>query len=197
MSLHNLAQHLQGAGRRGDSVLVHMSPDEVKGLQALAMAHGGSLTINPKTGLPEAFFLAAILPTIAGIGLQAAGMTAMQAALTTAAVGTLATGNLGKGLMMGLGAYGGAGLGDALATAGGAAALGGAGAGTTAADIFSASPIAVPTPGANVFSARPASVGSKELRKPASGSPVCGLIVRLPPCAIARDCKPCTSLGVM
>jgi hypothetical protein len=26
------------------------------------MAHGGSLTINPETGLPEAGFLSAILP---------------------------------------------------------------------------------------------------------------------------------------
>ena len=141
MSLHNLAQHLQGAGRRGDSVLVHMSPDEVKGLQALAMAHGGSLTINPKTGLPEAFFLAAILPTIAGIGLKAAGMSALQAALTVGAAGTLATGSLGKGLMMGLGAYGGAGLGEALAggaAAGAAAAGGGAGA-TTAAEVLKGS----------------------------------------------------------
>ena len=136
MSLHNLAQHLQGAGRHGDSVLVHMSPNEVKGLQALAMAHGGSLTINPKTGLPEAFFLAAILPTIAGIGLKAAGMSALQAALTVGAAGTLATGSLGKGLMMGLGAYGGAGLGEALAggAAAGAAAAG-AGTGSTAASL--------------------------------------------------------------
>lgn len=136
MSLHNLAQHLQDAGRHGDSVLVHMSPNEVKGLQALAMAHGGSLTINPKTGLPEAFFLAAILPTIAGIGLKAAGMSALQAALTVGAAGTLATGSLGKGLMMGLGAYGGAGLGEALAggAAAGAAAAG-AGTGSTAASL--------------------------------------------------------------
>ena len=121
MSLHTLAEHLQSAGRHGDSVLVHMSPREVQGLQALAMAHGGSLTINPQTGLPEAFFLAAILPTIAGMGLKAAGMSAMQAALTTGAIGTVATGSLGKGLMMGLGAYGGAGLGGGLFGAGKAA----------------------------------------------------------------------------
>lgn len=121
MSLHTLAKHLQSAGRHGDSMLVHMTPREVQGLQALAMAHGGSLTINPETGLPEAFFLAALLPTIAGMGLKAAGMSAMQAALTMGAIGTVATGSLGKGLMMGLGAYGGAGLGGGLFGAGKAA----------------------------------------------------------------------------
>jgi hypothetical protein len=50
-----------------------MSGKEVAGLQALAMAHGGFLTINPKTGLPEAGFLDDILPTLAvGAGIYAA-----------------------------------------------------------------------------------------------------------------------------
>jgi hypothetical protein len=44
-------------GRGPDSQLVHMSPREVAGLQALAKASGGSLTTNPQTGLPEAGFL--------------------------------------------------------------------------------------------------------------------------------------------
>jgi hypothetical protein len=60
MSLHTLANHLQSAGRGDDKMLVHMTPHEVSGLQSLAMAHGGSLTINPETGLPEAGFLSAI-----------------------------------------------------------------------------------------------------------------------------------------
>jgi hypothetical protein len=94
-------------------MLVHMTPGEVQGLQKLALAHGGSLTINPKTGLPEAGFLSSLLPMIAGFALGPAGigLTAMQAGLATAAVGTLATGSLSKGIMAGLGAYGGAGLG--------------------------------------------------------------------------------------
>jgi hypothetical protein len=54
--LANAAQNMAGQGRDGDSMLVHMSPGEVKGLQALAMAHGGSLSINPDTGLVEASF---------------------------------------------------------------------------------------------------------------------------------------------
>ena len=42
-----MANQLQSMGRGEDSMLVHMTPKEVGGLQALAMAHGGSLTINP------------------------------------------------------------------------------------------------------------------------------------------------------
>ena len=56
------AQGLASLGRGPDSMLVHMAPGEVKSLQQLAMAHGGSLTINPETGLPEAGFLSSILP---------------------------------------------------------------------------------------------------------------------------------------
>jgi len=116
MSLHNLAHHVQSAGRGDDKVLVHMTPGEVKGLQSIAMAHGGSLTINPETGLPEAGFLSSILPMIAGFALGPAGlgMTAMNAGLTSAALGTMITGDLKKGVMAGIGAYGGAGLGTGL-----------------------------------------------------------------------------------
>ena len=120
MSLHQLAHHVQSAGRGDDKVLVHMTPKEVGGLQALAMAHGGSLTINPETGLPEAGFLSSLLPMIAGafLGPAGLGMQPLTAALTVGAVGTAATGSLGKGLMMGLGAYGGAGLGAGLSSMG-------------------------------------------------------------------------------
>ena len=70
MSLKHVAKHLTEQGRGPDDHLVHMSGREVAGLQALAMAHGGSLTINPKTGLPEAGFLDDVLPALAvGAGL--------------------------------------------------------------------------------------------------------------------------------
>ena len=132
MSLHTLAHHLQSAGRGEDKVLVHMTPKEVNGLQALAMAHGGSLTINPQTGLPEAGFLSAILPMVAGFALNAflpgVGLAVGEAlggiggaAGTGLLVGggtALATGSLTKGLMAGMGAYGGAGLGEGLMSAG-------------------------------------------------------------------------------
>jgi hypothetical protein len=108
-------------------MLVHMSPSEVAGLQGLAMAQGGSLTINPDTGLPEAFklggFFKSLLPTIAGglvsmvPGLQPFGLSAMQAGiLAGAATGALTNKNnpLMGAALGGLGGYGGAGIGDAL-----------------------------------------------------------------------------------
>lgn len=116
MSLQQAAKHLAAQGRGGDTTLVHMNPNEVKALQAVAMAHGGSLSVNPQTGLPEAGFLSNILPMVVGAGLAAAtGGTSL--ALTPGMIGlgvggfeTLRTGNLQKGIMSGLGAYGGAGL---------------------------------------------------------------------------------------
>ena len=45
-----VASLLASRGRNGDSMLVHMTPGEVQGLQAIALATGGSLTINPNTG---------------------------------------------------------------------------------------------------------------------------------------------------
>ena len=131
MSLQQLAaQHMASQGRGPDTQLVHMSPREVAGLQALAMAHGGSLSINPETGLPEAGFLDNLLPAIIGAGLMfATGGTAGAAiipglsnaatiGLGVGALQTARTGDLGKGIMAGLGAYGGAGLGAGLGGAG-------------------------------------------------------------------------------
>jgi hypothetical protein len=118
MSLQNLANHMQSAGRGDDSMLVHMTPKEVGGLQALAMAHGGSLTINPETGLPEAGFLSRLLPTLIGAGLAMTGVGAPMAALMVGGGYGLAKGSLKEGLMAGLGAYGGAGLGAGLSAAG-------------------------------------------------------------------------------
>ena len=125
MSLHVLANHMASKGRDGDSMLVHMTPGEVHGLQALAMKHGGSLTTNPDTGLPEAGALSKLLPTLIGIALAPAtggaslGITeAWQTAALVGGVQTLATGSLKKGLMAGLGAYGGAGLAGGFAGAG-------------------------------------------------------------------------------
>ena len=131
MSLAVLADHMASKGRGPDSMLIHMSPREVQGLQALAMKNGGSLTINPETGLPEAGFLDKLLPAIIGFGLNyfVPGLgTAIGGALgTSAAVGTgiavggvqaLRTGDIGKGIAAGLGAYGGAGLSEGLMAAG-------------------------------------------------------------------------------
>jgi hypothetical protein len=119
MSLHALATNMASKGRNGDSMLVHMTPGEVHGLQALAMKHGGSLTVNPDTGLPEANFLKSLLPMLAGFALGPAGFglvsSAMGAGAIVGGITGIATGSLSKGLMAGLGAYGGFGIGESLA----------------------------------------------------------------------------------
>jgi hypothetical protein len=97
----------------------------------LAVANGSSLTTNPDTGLPEALSLKKLLPAIIGFGLNyfvpGLGSAVGSALGTSAAVGTgvavggfeaLRTGDLGKGISAGLGAYGGAGLSEGLMTAG-------------------------------------------------------------------------------
>jgi hypothetical protein len=114
-----MAMAPQNYGRMGDSMLVHMSPREVAGLQSLARSQGTSLTVNPNTGYPEAFNLSALLPMAAGFALGPGGFQAMSAAQAGMLVGGLtaaATGSLKKGLQAGLGAYGGAGLGEGLVT---------------------------------------------------------------------------------
>jgi hypothetical protein len=130
---------MAGYGRNGDSMLMHVTPDEVHGLQRLAMAHGGSLTINPHTGLPEANIFSqawkAIKPVAAplagfaldyfvpGLGSMLGGISnAAAAGLVTGGIGALATGSLQKGLMAGLGAYGGASLSSGLMNIGADAA---------------------------------------------------------------------------
>lgn len=136
MSLKAASNLIARYGREGDSVLVHMSPEEVRGLQQLAEMHGGSLSINPNTGLPEAGFLSDILPMLASVALNfiapgagtvlgeailgagAAGASALGSGLISGGITGLATGSLEKGLMAGLGAYGGVGLSDALASTG-------------------------------------------------------------------------------
>lgn len=121
MSLQHAAKHLEKHGRNGDTVLVHMSKGEVKSLNDLAMAHGGHLTINPHTGLAEAGFLKSLLPMIAGAGLMAVSggaINPMTAGLLVGGGTGLMTGDIKKGLVAGLGAYGGAGLASGLAASG-------------------------------------------------------------------------------
>jgi hypothetical protein len=122
--MKQVAAGLATLGRGEDKVLVHMTPGEVHGLQAIALAHGGSLTINPHTGLPEAGFLRNILPAIAaaaavaflgpaaGAAAGATGALGMGAAGTGAAAGALTGALTNKenrlqgALMGGLGGYG-------------------------------------------------------------------------------------------
>jgi hypothetical protein len=141
----SVAQNLADKGRKGDSMLVHMTPDEVAGLQALAQQMGGSLTINPQTGLPEANIFKKLLPMALGFALGPAGAGFFQSALSAGlAVGagyTLATGSLQQGLSAGLSAYGGSNLGTGLQAAGAEAATSAAAseaAGTAATDVAAA-----------------------------------------------------------
>lgn len=117
------AYGLASLGRNNDSMLVHMTPKEVASLQDMAMAHGGSLTTNPNTGLPEAGFLDSILPTIIGIAaapltggtslaflgnpLIAGGLAGLGAMIANG-------GDLSEGLKWGLGVGGGMGLGKGI-----------------------------------------------------------------------------------
>jgi hypothetical protein len=130
MSLEVAAKYLAAHGRGPDDQLVHMSGKEVAGLQALAKAAGGSLTINPHTGLTEAGFLDDIAPIVIGAGLAyMSGGTSLGAEMfgadtllgglsNSAIIGggmglagmALNGGDLGAGLRYGLGGYGGASL---------------------------------------------------------------------------------------
>jgi hypothetical protein len=111
--LASVAQQVAAEGRRGDSTLVHMTNDEVEGLQSLAQMMGGSLTINPETGLPEANFFKKILPFVAAFAAPylGPGLTGAALAGTAAAVGTMiGGGSLDQGIKTGLTAFGAAGL---------------------------------------------------------------------------------------
>jgi len=124
-------QGLASLGRNGDSMLVHMSPSEVAGLQGLAMAQGGSLSINPHTGLPEAFslggFFKSLLPTVVGgiasmiPGMQFASYPMLTGILAGSATGALTNKNKLLGAITGgLGGYSGAGIMSAAKAAGAA-----------------------------------------------------------------------------
>jgi hypothetical protein len=137
MSLQLLAKQMEAKGRGGDSVLVHMTPGEVEGLQKLAESAGGSLSVNPETGLVEANSLKRMLPTLVGIGVGAFAGPLAGAAAGAAVGGYQAKRNdqdVGMGMLMGgLGGYGGGAMGAGLTAAGaGTAAAGTAAAGTAA-----------------------------------------------------------------
>jgi hypothetical protein len=136
MSLQLIAKQMEAKGRNGDSVLVHMTQDEVAGLQKLAEAAGGSLSVNPETGLVEANFLkevlsSRILPTVVGMGLAATGVGIPLAVAGGALTGGIQAKRNDQDVLLGaglgaLGAYGGAGIGAGLNAAGSAAAQSGA-----------------------------------------------------------------------
>jgi hypothetical protein len=111
-------------GRMGDTELVHMSKPEIRGLQSL-----GEITINPDTGLPEAFNLKSMLPVVGAI----AGTMLLGPGIGTALGGGTFGGIAGAAIGSALGSFGGGVLaGQSIGDAARGAAISGAGAGLTA-----------------------------------------------------------------
>lgn len=140
--LKQVADHLATKGRYGDTVLMHVNPAEVRMMASLSPT--GSLTINPDTGQPEAFLpmLAGLAGSVlGGLGASALGWsTALGAGLGSALATTIATGDVGRGILSGLMGYGLGGIGDAVLGAAGGSAAGEATKAATEAGINAAAP---------------------------------------------------------
>jgi len=124
------AQGLASLGRNGDSMLVHMSPEEVGGLQQIGNSLGIKMSTNPQTGMPEAFsfgdFFTSFLPTIVGAAVGGPGgagiMSQMTPILAGAGTGALLAAAKGDdplmgGITGGFGGYGGSQLGQSFSGA--------------------------------------------------------------------------------
>ena len=186
------AKGLASLGRGGDDTLVHMSKQELHGLQNLAARHGTTLTTNPHTGLPEAFNLGKLLPTLAGV---AVGIVAPEAlpwiAAATAGAEKASGKSWGEAIGTGLQVYGGGSLTAGLTAAGEGATLaevspaadgvatgitsasGAAGAGAAEA----AAPVATEYAGADLVAATPTTSGIGAI----GGSPTDALMSNMTP----------------
>ena len=122
MSLVHAANHLAAQGRGEDTHLVHMTSKELAAMQKLAESQGKSLTINPKTGLPEAGMLSTVLPMALGALAVATGQVELlpYIAAGVGAADYAITGSLSQGLMAGLGTWSGGTLAGGLGAAGAA-----------------------------------------------------------------------------
>lgn len=81
--LKSLASKIATKGRRGDSMLMHIQPGELAKLESML----GETTINPDTGLPEAFSWKKLLASIGMVGASLA-FPAISPFLIPAAIGT-------------------------------------------------------------------------------------------------------------
>lgn len=128
--MNQTAQGLASLGRNGDTMLVHMSPEEVGGLKQVGDSLGIRMSTNPHTGMPEAFsfgdFFTSFLPTIVGAAVGGPGgagiMSQMTPILAGAGTGALLAAAKGDdplmgGLTGGLGGYGGSQLGQSFGKA--------------------------------------------------------------------------------
>ena len=164
------AKGLAALGRNGDNTLIHVGKNELAGLQALLGHH---LTVNPETGLHEAFSLQDILVPIGlgifgaltgGAGAAALGMA--DSGLTSAAIGAGTSGLAGGAINKAQGKDFGAGfLGGAVS--GGMGGYGASGMGGEATPSPSPTPAATPTaPVAAATSQQGAIPGLEGLAKP-------------------------------
>jgi hypothetical protein len=94
-ALAEQAENVRQAGRYGDTELMHVTPEEAKGLSSLR----GGVTLNPETNLPEAY-VPFMIPAAAAAMSAAAPIAAGTAAAvggTALASGLAASGPLGFG----------------------------------------------------------------------------------------------------
>ena len=127
MAYNTTAKGLSSLGRKGDDTLLHVSKDELAGLQSLL----GPISVNPDTGLPEAFAWKDVLKTAligiagaytGGLGAAALGGGALTGVGVGASTGALlggassaaegkgfGSGAIGGALSGGVGGYGGVG----------------------------------------------------------------------------------------
>lgn len=115
MAYHRTAQGLAALGRNGDSMLMHVNPKEIEGLSAIL----GAPTVNPKTGLPEAFNWTQALAGLA-IGTTSLGAGASIGGVTEDAIKS----TMGADTFMGVDPETWASLAGTAASIGSGAALG-------------------------------------------------------------------------
>lgn len=130
--MRHIVDAIAAQGRNGDDELLHISKGELRDLKTLGNALGIKTTINPKTGIHEAFNWIKPLATIAGgtVGFVASGFNPLGAAAgaslaagaTTAAQGGSTNDVLMNAAISGATAYAGAGIASGLGEAGAATA---------------------------------------------------------------------------
>ena len=124
MTYTNTAQNLASMGRNGDDTLLHVNRNELAGLQALL----GPVSVNPKTGMPEAYGWTSMLGSlIGGLGSFGAGAV-LEPVISETIAGKMGSDFIESALSKIIPAAVGAGIGAAVggATGGKGGALGGA-----------------------------------------------------------------------
>lgn len=110
MSMHQIADHLATMGRGNDTMLMHVTPREVAGLDQLARSMGGSITVNPNTGLPEAGFFDFLADYVAPVALSF--INPYLGAAYSGIKSYADTGDLGAGILSAATSYGAGKLGQ-------------------------------------------------------------------------------------